>query len=146
MRLALFWSMRTQSIIITVLTLHLIGCGSDSSGPAATPAPTVAPVVASPTPTSKAEASCSDSALVGNWIDAKSNSFKINADCSAQAGSQKLDWSLNEKNEAVFTSNSLPVDVCAYEVLSQGGLTEALKVTLQMICQKGGSLSYSKSS
>lgn len=140
-------SMKTNISWLLLMTCFA-GCGNDSKSADPTPVPVISSSptpTASPTPIVKAEVHCEDAPIVGNWIDAKDNNFKINSDCSAQAGSQKLTWSLNEKNEAVFTSNSLPVDVCAYEVLSQGGLTEALKITLQMICQKGGALSYTKS-
>lgn len=119
--------------ILYVLAIQIlcIACGSDDSPQviAGDPAPS-----AIPAPIAK-----SDDRLIGNWIDASSHTLTFNQD-----GTGTLDWSLSEDSKLIFSSAKTEVDRCSYAILTSGGLTATLIITLDLACDKAGQITYTK--
>lgn len=129
--------------IVSFGALNITSCGSSDSSPsqAATPSPTPAQVVvASPSP-SPASA---NSALVGNWINLAGNVLDFSQDGTVKSGTQTLQWSVDKDNQILFSTNSIQIDSCGYEILSSGGLVSNLVISLDLACNKAGQLTYTK--
>ena len=127
---------------IAAFALLLAGCGSNGGAPAPTPTP--AAIVATPTPTPDTTVNHPD-ALVGNWIDANKNMLVFNKDGTAKSKDQTLNWAVDQNDRLTFSSSSnVLVDICQYIILTSGGLTSALIVTLDMGCEKAGDLIYTR--
>ena len=128
---------RMKYLPLTLL-IGLSACGGSHDSPDASPTPI--PVVSStPTPTP----SSSSQALVGNWIEG-TNTLVFKADGTALSNTQALSWSVDSSENLLFTSNSVSVDSCAFEILTSGGLTTTLKTVLDLACQKAGALTYTR--
>lgn len=120
---------------LTLLALFISACGSESS--ALKPTPVAVIETPTPTPTPEVES------LVGNWIDSKLNTLQFNEDHSLLSNQQKLSWEAKQ-NQVILSQGPIEIDSCIYQIKSQGGLNIDLIITLKLLCDKAGSLSYTK--
>lgn len=135
----------TYAVFIIIGALNITSCGTTESvapAPQVTPAPTITPT---PTPSaSPSPVANINDALVGNWIDTSGNTLDFKNDGTAMSDQQPLLWSVDSSNNINFLSGAISVDSCSFEILSSGGLTSALVVTLDLGCNKAGELTYTK--
>lgn len=143
--LALITNMKT---LILLVLLSLVGCGNESSVSTPTPTP-----VSSPSPSVVAEVAPSpspnpcDTLFIGDWIDAINHSLKFVNDCSSAFDAEKFIWSLQSINQTqtiILLQGLIEVDRCTYTILSAGGLSDKVTITLSLNCQKSGVQNFSR--
>lgn len=119
------------------LLLCLAGCGSNNDHPTPTPTPEMA-VIVTPTPIPQIQ-----EPVVGNWIDSKQNILQINEDHTAKSNQELLTWKIDQ-NQIIWSSASIEIDACVYQIKTAGGFSTDLIITLKLFCDKSGALSYIK--
>lgn len=81
--------------------------------------------------------------LVGNWIEA-TNTLQFKADGEALINDLSLHYEIRDENYVLFSKDGLGVDLCLFDIFSEGNLIEPIVIVLEMICAESGSLRYTK--
>lgn len=125
---------------LLTLSLFCTACGSGGGHDSPAVSPTPAPqVIETPTPTPDESAS-----LVGNWIDTNKISLVFEKNGNAKSDEQELKYSIDQENQILFSADGVEIDSCGWDILSSGGLTSPLIVTLNLACVKAGALKYTR--
>lgn len=128
------------TLLVSFGTLFITSCGDNNSAPnvgASIASPTATPLSVPPSPSPQV-------AFVGNWVNLSGNTLDFNGDGSAISDGNSLQWSVDPNGSIVFTAQSVQIDVCSYNILTAGGLTSSLVVTLDLGCNKAGQLTYTE--